>query len=57
MAAPNNASSRMRPANLAALFVEQQEDETQRELRAIKEQLARIEATLARLTDDSTSRP
>jgi hypothetical protein len=43
-------------ANLAALFVEQQEDETQRELRVIKEQLARIEVTLARLTDDSASR-
>lgn len=43
-------------ANLAALFVEQQEDDTQRELRAIKEQLARIETTLARLSDDATPR-
>jgi voltage-gated potassium channel len=43
-------------ANLAALFVEQQEDETQRELRGIKEQLQRIEQTLARMNDDVSSR-
>jgi voltage-gated potassium channel len=43
-------------ANHAALFVEQQDDEMQRELRVIKEQLVRIEATLERLSDDAASR-
>ena len=40
-------------ANLAALFLEQQEDETQVRLRAIEEELRQIKAAVTRTNDDA----